>query len=340
MGSGLIWAGLGKGIADAGTTFGTMGFKAAESELADQRALLKAQALERFKDQLAEERAQRDSDIYSKAQVRAGEIGTQRQTQQLETDSSKLASNAQAIAGDSPALSQDDMKRHLESLNPSERKALEGTGLISKAMSPMRQELQGYDDTIAAARELGGSSTLIKSLQDAKRERLNEIKAEFKEEGDKEERKLNRDREDRRDREARDRAIYQDRMAGAAETRAGAAVTAANRPPSGAADPNKPATTADIQRQITAATNTLATELGVAKNDVNSEVASLRKKAANGNAKAQATLDNIQPYLTELQDANRRMLDFKRARPSSNDKGGDNSNVNSGSRPPLSSFVR
>ena len=181
MGSGLIWAGIGKGISDAGATYGNMLYKAAESEEADQRAMQRAEALERLKDQMAEERAQRDASIFSRAQTRAGEMATARQAQQLESDSSSLAGNAQGIKGNAPAMTQEEMKAHLERLNPSERKALESTGLVSKAMSPVRQELQSYDDTIAAARELGGSSTMIKSLQDAKKERLNEIKLEIAE---------------------------------------------------------------------------------------------------------------------------------------------------------------
>ena len=334
MGSGLIWAGIGKGISDAGTTYGNMMFKAAESELADQRAMQRAEALERLKDQIAEERAQRDADIYSRAQIRAGEIATTRKAEQLDAESGKLAANAQNIAGDSPAMSQEDMKRHLESLNPAERKALEGTGLVGRAASPLRQELQTYDDTISAARELGGSSTLVKSLQDAKKERLAEIKAEFKEQGDREEREQNRRRLDQQDRRLDQMAEYQGRMAGAAERRAGAAEVSANRPRSGA-DPDKPATTADIQRQITAAQNSLATELGVAKNDVNAEVASIRKKANAGNAQAKSTLDRIQPFHDEYNEANKRMLEFKRARPATG-----NSGDNQTTRPPLSSFMQ
>lgn len=300
MGSGLIWAGVGKGIADAGATYGNMMFKAAESELADQRSLLKAQALKRFEEDLKEEAAKRDADIYSRAQTRAGEIATTRQAQQLETDSSKLAANTQNIAGEAPAMTQDEMKRHLESLNPAERKALEGTGLVSKAMSPMRQELQGYDDTITAARELGGSSTLVKSLQDAKKERLAEIKAEFKEQGEKEERELNRQREDRRDRESRERYDQGERRLDILGRNADTNRIRAERPSGGGVK-----------------------DLSEVK--LNQEAETLRKSAKDATRKE----DRIY-YEDRLREVMDEIADRRKNKPSAETKGGDNSNVKSG----------
>lgn len=326
MGSGLIWAGIGKGISEAGATAGNMLYKAAESEEADQRAMQRAEALERLKDQMAEERAQRDASIFSRAQTRAGEMATARQAQQLESDSSSLAGNAQGIKGNAPAMTQEEMKAHLERLNPSERKALESTGLVSKAMSPVRQELQSYDDTIAAARELGGSSTMIKSLQDAKKERLNEIKAEFKEQADKEQRDQNNRRLDQQDRRLDQMADYQSRMAGAAERRADASVVAANRPRAGSDTGEKPITGVDLERTAKAAEKALALELGVPVKDVQTEVARLKRKGAVP-PEVQTRLDAYNSALTRWQN-------YKST--SSTPKSGDNS----GSRPPLSSFMR
>ena len=331
MGSGLIWAGIGKGIADAGTTYGNAMFRAAESELADQRAMQKAEALERLKDKMAEERSQRDADIFGRAQTRAGEMAATRKADQLETDSGKLASNAMNIAGDSPAMTQDEMKRHLEGLNPAERKALEGTGLIGRAASPMRQELQTYDDTIAAARELGASSTMIKSLQDAKKERLAEIKAEFKEEGDKEEREQNRRRLDQQDRRLDQMSEYQGRMAGAAERRAGAAEISANRPRGGGSDGDGSAkvrsTKTDADGNVIAIMSDGTTkQLGIKSGDYNKSVANLI---------AQREKNDYQ--FKQLPEEEKRSWATGRLTPGApTQRNGDNS----GSRPPLSSFMR
>lgn len=328
MGSGLIFAGIGKGISEAGATYGNAMFKATESELADQRALQKAQALEEFKQDLAEKAALRDADIYERAVKGAAEVGAAREQARTDADVSSMTANAQRMGGDSPVASPEEMQAALKQMTPENRKFLAGQGLISEAMSPVKAEMQRYEDIQSEAAKLGASSTLRKELRQAKSDRLSEIKQEFAEKKEDTRTEEQKRRDERLDREGRERADYQDRMAAAAETRA-------NRPPSNAADPNKPATTADLQRQITAAQNSLAVELGVGKNDVNAEVASLKKKAAAGNAKAKQTLDSVQPYLDELKDASDRMLQFKR-KPASAAKTGDNT----GTRPPLSSFKR
>lgn len=327
--SGLILAGLGKGIADAGATYGNMMFRAAEAEADDQRAVKRAEALERLKDQIAEDRAQRDASKAVEIEDRAASIGDQRAAKQLDANAVGLVDNAQKIAGDSPAMTQEEMRAHLESLSPSERKAVEGTGLISRGMTRNESRLQSAEDQVQAARELGASSTLLKSYQESKKTVLDEIKAENAE---------------KRNEQRHQEVLAQNERLGKqfettsriAQQNADANTARANRPASGAADPNKPATTADLQRQITAAQNSLATELGVGKNDVNAEVASIKKKANAGNAQAKATLERIQPFLDEYSDANQRMMQFKRTASSGSSKPGDNQKP----RPPLSSFVK
>lgn len=309
MGFGLILAGMGKGIAEAGSTYGNMMFKAAESELSDKRAQQRAEALERLKFQMQEDQAKKDADVLNQAQTAAAAAGKARSAAQLEAESGRLAEHAGTVKGDAPAMTQDEIKRHLETLSPSERNAIAKTGLVGEAMSKPRQELQGMEDVIDAARKGGGSSNLIKSLQESKRERLKEIAQEAKEEGEKAERQLNRDREDRRDREARDRARYQDRMADAADRRAAAAEARANRDPR---DPsNKPATTADMQRQVTFVRDQIATELGSPKSELNTAIAATKRKAAAGDAKAKEKLEIIQPYLDELDELGTRLKQFK-----------------------------
>lgn len=342
MGFGLILSGLGKGIADAGATYGNAMAKSSEAlwqeqrdEQKEQRALMRAQALKQFEMDIEEQKALKDAEVYEQASKNAAAVGAQRKEARTASDVASMTANAERMAGEAPVASPEEMRAALKQMTPDQRKALSGSGLIGEAMSPVREEMQRYEDIQSEAVKLGASSKLRQELRQAKTDRLNEIKQEFAERKEEGRAAEERAREDRRDREGRDRADYQERMAGAAERRAGAAEKAASRPLSGAADPNKPATTADLQRQITAAQNSLATELGVSKNDVNAEVASIKKKAANGNAQAKATLERIQPFLDEYSSANSRMLEFKRASPSA-----ANSRDNSTSRPPLSSFAR
>lgn len=333
--SGLILAGIGKGIADAGSTFGNMMFKGIESEEADKRAMQRAEALERLKEQMIEERAQKDAAKAVEVDARAGLIGQQRAERQLSADIKGLIGKQAQIAGDAPAASEEEIRKLIEE-NPQYREIYRQAGYIDKAPSRNEQRLQNVEDQVQAARELGASSTLLKSYQETKKSVLEEIKSENVEK-----------RNEQRHQEVlaqNERLAKQFEVTSRiAQQNADSNTTRANRPPSGTADPNKPATTADLQRQITAAQNSLATELGVPKNDVNSEVASIKKKAANGNAQAKATLERIQPFLDEYGDANRRMMEFKRS--SSGSSGSSNSgsaSTNSGdnrpSRPPLSSF--
>ena len=330
MGSGLIWAGIGKGIADAGSTYGSMLFKSAEAEADDERAIKKAEALEKLKLKLEEDRATRDAVKAVEIDARATQVGEQRAATRMASDVSKLSANAQDMAGASPAATPEEMEAHLKSLTPEQRNLVAKTGLVGRAVTRNEERIASADDSIAAARDLGASSSVLKSYQDAKRSVLDEIKEE------------NRDRRSAEAEEGRDRraAASEERRARefqallpVRQQQADAASTRAER---GGSSSDKPATTADIQRQVTAAQNGLATELGVSKNDVNAEIASLKKRADAGNAKAKETLSRIQPMVEEYNAANRRMLDFKRTSSGVSSGSGDNQS----SRPPLSSFMR
>lgn len=230
MGFGLILSGLGKGIADAGATYGNAMAKSAEAqwqELRDEekerRAMQRAEALERLKEQMLEERAQRDAAKAIEVDERASKIFEGRATKQLETDAGKLAASAQQIAGDSPAMTQDEMKAHLESLNPAERRAIESTGLVGRAMTRNEQRMQMAEDQVQAARELGASSTLLKSYQDSKKAVLDAIKEENREAADR-----RRDERAAADRAASDRRF--EAMLPIRQQQADASTTRANRP--------------------------------------------------------------------------------------------------------------
>ena len=371
--AGIIGSALGDSIAKAGSAFGNyytgladMGFKRLMSEeqdarldkraeAADQRSAARAEALERLKEQLTEERAQRDAEKAVQVTERAGRIAGTREAGAFDR---LAASYAEAGEQGDIALSREQLQS-ISKGNPSIGKQYRDMGLISSNMPLTRNEqrLQNAEDEIQAARELGAGSTLLKSYQDTKKSVLDEIRLE------------NADRVAEQRHQATLAAITErgrqfdekkpilqqeadagTTRAGAAVTSAGAAVVRANRPPSaggGAADPNRPATTADIQRQVTAAQNSLATELGVSKNDVNAELASLKRKAKT-NPQAQATLDRVQPIIEELNAANRRMLEFKRVPPStpapapaaSAPASAPRSSNNPSTRPPLDSFKR
>lgn len=331
MGSGLIWAGIGKGISDAGATYGNMMFKAAESELSEQRALQRAEALERLKEQMLEERSQKDAAKAIEIDQRATKIGEERATKQLDKDVKGLINAQSQIAGDAPAVSEEELRKLMEE-NPQYREIYRQAGYIDKAPTRNQQRFQAADDSVQAARELGASSTLLKSYQDVRKAVLDEIKEENRdrraaeaEEG--------RDRraqaaEERRSREFQALLPVRQQQADASTTRAGAAVTAANRPRGGSGSDSgeKPITGVDLERAAKAAEKALALELGVPVKDLQSEVARLKKRNQL-TAEAQAKLDDYNSSLTRWQNYK---SDTK------SPKGGDNT----GTRPPLSSFVQ
>ena len=293
MGSGLIWAGIGKGIADAGATYGNMMFRAAESELADQRAMQRAEALERLKESMLEERAQKDATKAVEVEGRALKIGEERQGKAFD----KLAASSAEAGeqGDIP-LSKEQLQAFVKD-NPEIGKQYRGMGLIDAQlpMSRNEQRLQSADDQVQAARELGASSTLLKSYQDTKKSVLDAIKEE------------NRTEEQRRrDQQNSDRQAASDRRFEATlkiqQQNADANTTRANKPSGKSSDSgDKPITGVDLERSAKAAEKALALELGVPVKDLQSEVARLKKRNALS-ADAQAKLDSYNTALTSWQN--------------------------------------
>ena len=321
MGSGLILAGIGKGIADAGTTYGNMMFREAEADMAEQRALQRAEALERLKGQLEEETARQDADVYGRVQTRASEIAAARKAaQQPPADASTAAApTAPANARPQPAP-QGKVKATAQAAKPAASAAPQPAADNDQA-SLIRQEMQGYDDMITAGREVGANSRVMKSLQEAKKARLDEIRVEIA------------DKKADRQYDATIAAITErgrqfDETKPIRQQQADAATARANRPASSgggrSGSGDRPATTADIQRQINAARDDIALALGSSRNDVNASIASIQKRAAAGDARAVKKLNEIQPYLNSLRDANDRMQQFKRTPPTESGKGGDN----------------
>ena len=325
MGSGLIWAGIGKSIADAGSTYGNAMFKAAESELADQRAMQRAEALERLKESMLEERAQRDAAKAVDVEARALKIGEERSAKQLTTDVGKLSGIAQRVEGDSPAATDEDFRKLIEE-NPQYREVYRKAGLIDRGMTRNETRMQTAEDQVQAARELGASSALLKSYQDTKKSVLDAIKEENREKRDEQRHVETMAQQQRLSDQFNAMMPIRQQQADAATTRAGAAVTSANRPRSGTDSGDKPITGVDLERNAKAAERALALELGVPLKDVQTEVARLKKRNQL-TAEQQTRLEAYNSALTRWQN-------YKS--PSAAPKAGDNS----GTRPPLSSFQR
>ena len=91
--SGLIWAGIGQGIANAGQSFANAGMKQLEMDrqderdaLREERLLKRQEALDQIKADREETKLQKDADIYAQAETNAPALGDQRRFDKFKVD--------------------------------------------------------------------------------------------------------------------------------------------------------------------------------------------------------------------------------------------------------------
>lgn len=170
MSSGLIWAGLGQGIANAGQSVGNAMMKKIsdeeamarlekQAELADQRA----EAKDLRKEQREEAKAKLDGENYSAALKAAEDMPAKRDA--------GLLSRASGME-----LSPEEMET-VKNMPPEARKAYEESGMLKPRGD---ERLQQADDAIEAAGSKGASSNVMKLLRDKKTETLKAIESDNK----------------------------------------------------------------------------------------------------------------------------------------------------------------
>lgn len=185
--SGLIWAGLGKGIADAGSAIGNSWFKAIEEDVREQRlmereerrALLKEEADARKEERLAQERAE----IATRISKRADDISTQRTETSLDRDAGKLAKSSEQAGADGDIALSEEQLRNLVKTDPklreSWRKSGEIDGNVADRIDP---RLRRANDEEQAARDVGAKATVIEAYAKAKKDTLAQIAQEKRDE--------------------------------------------------------------------------------------------------------------------------------------------------------------
>lgn len=328
--SGLILGGIGKGIADAGANIANMMYRGIEADRQDardeekeRRLMMRQEALERLKESMLEERAQKDAAKALEVDKRANEISQRRATGALD----KLAESS-AMAGEQGdiALSKEQLQGFVGK-DPALARQYRGMGLIDQNMPLTRNEerIQSAEDQIQAARELGAGSNLLKSYQDSKKTVLDSIREENKEKRDEQrhsesmaqQARLSKQfetSEGRRATEFKALLPIRQQTADAGTTKAGAAVTQANKPSGRASDnSDKPPTGIDLERNAKAAEKALSMELGVPVKDVPEKVASLRRQSKI-TPEIQNRLDAYNGSLNEWQN-------YKKNRSSSDNAG-------------------
>jgi hypothetical protein len=180
MGSGLIWAGIGKGISDAGAAYGSAMGRAAELEWKQQEEEKSFQRKLDMEDKRSETLKQRMISEIQAANTKADEIAASRVDKQLTTDAGKIANDTAKIKGDAPAMSQDEIKQLMQE-NPQYAEIYRKNGLIeSKTLTANQQAKQAAQDKIDAAMSIGAHSSVIEAFQKNKDSLLKEIRDENK----------------------------------------------------------------------------------------------------------------------------------------------------------------
>jgi hypothetical protein len=182
--SGLILAGIGRGLSNAATTFGNTMVRRYEAE----QSLAREEARDARKLQAAEDREekakQRMISEISAAREGGEQINRERVAGQV------LAQGGANIAGDSPVMDPAEFASILKE-NPQYEQVYRQAGLVKDAMDPRAQRAT---DEYNAALAAGASSATLQGLEKAKKSVLDQIKEEGRAAERERKDKLERDR--------------------------------------------------------------------------------------------------------------------------------------------------
>lgn len=283
--SGLIWSGIGQGIANAGQAVGGMMMKDIEyqrqlqaEDRKEANYLKRLEEAQRIKDEAAEAKAealqQRVSQETAAAQAAGAEAPGARMAGQLKTLQGQ-------IAGESPAMSEAEIQQLIKE-NPQYKKVYEEAGYVTKR-DERRERAEG---AILSAMAAGAHSTTKKDLQALRDAVIKEIGDEFKED---------KETAYRAQQAAQNEATNKrlEILGKNSETMARNATTAETRAIKEGSKRDARETTMDLQRKVDVARDTLAEKLGVSTNNLNEELARLQKRAAT-DPKSKEKLDGLQ----------------------------------------------
>jgi hypothetical protein len=191
--SGLIWAGIGKGIADAGTTFGSYMLRDIEDqrrredeERREANAIKRAEEAERIRAEREEKKAetlkQRVTTETAQVEQRATQMGTERRTARMDSDATRLGEmSAKAGEQGDIALSKEQMLDLIRK-DPALRESYRKSGLIEGAAESTRDSrMIAAEDRVTAAMGIGAHSSVLDAYTKAKADTLREVAEENRE---------------------------------------------------------------------------------------------------------------------------------------------------------------
>jgi hypothetical protein len=187
--SGLIWAGIGRGISDAGATLGNAMMRRYEADQAVVREEARDARRLAAEESRAEALKKRVIDEIAQAQSKAADIGRDRVAGQVQAIGSQ-------VAGDSPVMEQSEIAALLKE-NPQYEQIYRQSGIIQDAMDPRAQQAT---DEVDAALGIGAHSSVIDALNKKRTSVLEQIREENREKKAKADQDANNRRLDQQDR--------------------------------------------------------------------------------------------------------------------------------------------
>jgi len=229
--SGLIWAGIGKGIADAGSTFGNYMAKDIEATRLEEREALREERLLKRQEALDQLKADREEAkaeaLRTRVASEAEKVESRAADAPIRRDAAAVGALGAQVAGDSPMMSQEEREALIRE-NPQYREVYRSAGLIGADKIDPR--LRAADDQAQAALEIGAHSSVIDAYSKKRKDVLEQIRLENTEKKNDQQYNATMAAITERGRQADARLPIAQQNADANTTRAGAAVTSANRP--------------------------------------------------------------------------------------------------------------
>lgn len=183
--SGLIWAGMGKGIADAGTAIGNTWFKAIEEDTREQRLLDREERRAKLKEEADERKAEREAqeraEMAARISQRADAMPVERAEKTLSRDAGRLAASSEQAGAEGDISLSEEQLRDLVKNDPKLRESWRRSGVIQgNPDDRVDPRLRRATDEEQAARESGAKATIVETYAKARKETLAQIAQENK----------------------------------------------------------------------------------------------------------------------------------------------------------------
>jgi hypothetical protein len=338
--SGLIWAGIGKGIADAGQTVSNFMVKDIEDKRKEMLDALREErqaARELARDERLSEReaeretrkTERETATAEALKKRVAEESVQVESRAADApirrDAAAVSRLGAQVEGESPVMEQSEIEKLIRE-NPQYREVYRKAGLIGE--DKMDPRLRAAEDQATSALEIGAHSSVIDAYSKKRRDVLEQIRLENVATRSEQQHTAQMAAITERGRQFDERKPILQQTADAKTTSAGAAVTRANKPTGGGRGGSsiESLDLRGLQTEATAAARAVESARKAAKEQrdaVKGAIGKEKEKAQEALTAAQEKLSNAEAYAAQV---NRKISDFnsKRSSGTTTPKTGDN----------------